>query len=469
MALQILIYAAFLLCTAGLRAAPLEPTSGLLFGAWLDTHPNQDTPAAFNKRLGLNATLFQMALEIPINPSEALPTHLLDGLGGNPILLLTLFPRFNYTFSGTGNDAFYQIERGTVILEVANLIAGYAANGRRVMVRIASEMNGNWYAHGQRPLRYKALWQKIVTAVRTRVASVTTSADSVAFLWSPNTGNGYPFYGGSFAPFTSSNGPYNRSTSVNATEFAALDTNGDGVLDNQDDPYDPYWPGSDYVDWVGVSLYYFGTVFPWNANVVPPSTYIRNILDGVQGVETSAANRTISEFDFYDKYASSRGYNKPMMISETASAFHVYWYGYPNVTIDPGPGELAIKQSIWREYITNETFFAAHPRIKGICLFEWAKNEEQTFRDYRITWNSTILNAFKADWLPMTQTRYLANATAVPAKNDTSKGGSTGGSTGGGSGSPPRDTFVSGSVQVSGVTTAISAGFILYAAFRYLA
>ena len=33
-----------------------------------------------------------------------------------------------------------------------------------------------------------------------------------------------------------------------------MDTNGDGVVDNLDDPYLPYYPGDAYVDWVGMSV-----------------------------------------------------------------------------------------------------------------------------------------------------------------------------------------------------------------------
>ena len=33
-----------------------------------------------------------------------------------------------------------------------------------------------------------------------------------------------------------------------------MDTNGDGVVDNLDDPYEPYYPGDASVDWVGMSV-----------------------------------------------------------------------------------------------------------------------------------------------------------------------------------------------------------------------
>ena len=34
----------------------------------------------------------------------------------------------------------------------------------------------------------------------------------------------------------------------------AMDTNGDGAVDNLDDPYEPYYPGDTSVDWVGMSV-----------------------------------------------------------------------------------------------------------------------------------------------------------------------------------------------------------------------
>ena len=48
---------------------------------------------------------------------------------------------------------------------------------------------------------------------------------------------------------------------VNGTaEWHALDTNGDGWVDMSDDPYGPFWPGADYVDWVGLDIYHMGQV-----------------------------------------------------------------------------------------------------------------------------------------------------------------------------------------------------------------
>lgn len=63
-------------------------------------------------------------------------------------------------------------------------------------------------------------------------------------VWAPNTGVGYPFRGaGKYFP------------SADSEQYKQMDTNGDGALDANDDPFAPYYPGDDVVDWVGISLY----------------------------------------------------------------------------------------------------------------------------------------------------------------------------------------------------------------------
>jgi hypothetical protein len=75
-----------------------------------------------------------------------------------------------------------------------------------------------------------------------------------ALVWSPNEASGYPYPGGPYTP---------RSGDP---EFTALDTNRNGQIDNGDDPFMPYWPGDEFVDWIGMSLYHFGESFPFRNN-----------------------------------------------------------------------------------------------------------------------------------------------------------------------------------------------------------
>jgi hypothetical protein len=48
--------------------------------------------------------------------------------------------------------------------------------------------------------------------------------------------------------------PSQYSPTVGSAEYNAMDTNRDGVVDNQDDPYTPFYPGDDVVDWVALSV-----------------------------------------------------------------------------------------------------------------------------------------------------------------------------------------------------------------------
>ena len=43
-------------------------------------------------------------------------------------------------------------------------------------------------------------------------------------------------------------------------EWHALDTNDDGWVDMSDDPYTPFYPGDQWVDWVGMNMYHMGQV-----------------------------------------------------------------------------------------------------------------------------------------------------------------------------------------------------------------
>ena len=62
----------------------------------------------------------------------------------------------------------------------------------------------------------------------------------------------------------------------------------------------------------------------------------------------------------------------------------------------PGPGELAIKQAYWRQFLTNPDLQKTYPKIKAAAVFEFLKPEELTLRDFRVTANT--LDAFKADF-----------------------------------------------------------------------
>jgi hypothetical protein len=91
------------------------------------------------------------------------------------------------------------------------------------------------------------------------------------------------------------------------------------------------------------------------------------------------------------------------MVSEGASCYHV---DSPNGI---GVGELAVKQSFWRQWLTNNTLFDIFPQLKMVNIFEFKKREELTLRDFRISINDTIRNAFLQDFAGI-HGRYVSDA-----------------------------------------------------------
>jgi len=169
--------------------------------------------------------------------------------------------------------------------------------GVGVFVRFAHEMNGSWYPWSQQPELY-------VQRFRAMADALHAASPSIAMVWAPNYGGGYPFRGGA-------------SEALPGTpHFAPLDTNSDGRLDMHDDPYAPYYPGDDAVDWAGMSLYHWGTKHPWGENVAPASAKFMQQLTGLyHGGQNDQALP-----DFYHEYGVRRG--KPIAIAETAALFN---------------------------------------------------------------------------------------------------------------------------------------------------
>ena len=54
---------------------------------------------------------------------------------------------------------------------------------------------GNWFRYGQQPELFKSAWIHFVTYICSKLGS---KVNDVAFVWSPKSGNGYPYRGGQF-------------------------------------------------------------------------------------------------------------------------------------------------------------------------------------------------------------------------------------------------------------------------------
>lgn len=320
----------------------LAPRSGALFGVSIDW--GNDSLAAYAERLGqapavaVTFTGFPMTAQEEMWLDQAVEQARTQGSD----LLLTVEP-----FDGL--DA---VTRANSRL-LAQRLAGYNRQGVDVYVRFAHEMNGSWYPWAQQPDDY-------VDAFRRMADAVHDVAPRTAMMWAPNYGGGYPFAGGTYQA------PPGRA------DAEALDTDGDGTVTGEDDPYRPYWPGRAYVDWVGMSVYHWGAVYPWGENEVPePGKYLallRGTYDGSAGDETAVP-------DFYTQYGARM--RLPVAVTETAALY---------VPDRDGADESSIKSSWWQQVLAPGNARAL-PWLKMVNWFEWAKFEPEV--GARVDWGVT--------------------------------------------------------------------------------
>lgn len=234
-----------------------------------------------------------------------------------------------YSVALMPSEGFDQVS-DAAIQEFANICYEAQQKGVNVMVRYAHEMNGEWYAYGKQPEAFKQSWIRVRQVIKAK-------CPNAVMVWAPNVYD-------------------NRLT------------------------YEEYYPGDQYVDWVGLSLYHFGYVWPYqNENPLP-----------TQFESALTANNSTGPLNFYKTYARDRG--KPLVISETSAPLHV---------TEPflnGATEMSMKQAWWRQLYSTGTF-NKFPQLKMIMWFEYKKVEDDgTQNDHRLvtsTSNNQLLPAFK--------------------------------------------------------------------------
>jgi hypothetical protein len=346
--------------------ARLEPASGTYFGMNLDWA--NDSIAKVSERLGKTPAVWVQFVPFPLDAAarQNLDDFVHQVAQANAMALITLEP----------NDGLAAVT-DAAIAGFASLLKSYADRGVPSFVRFAHEMNGSWYAWGEQPAAY-------VDAFRRLAAAVHAATPFAAMLWAPNYGAGYPFSGGRY------------EARPDTPEFTALDTDADGALTERDDPYAPYYPGDDAVDWVGMSLYQWGNAYPWGENELPEAdafvARLTGTYRGANGDESAVP-------DFYASYVEA--HDKPMAITETAILFD---------PAGPGPAEAELKGAWWRQVFApavRERF----PRIGMINWFEWRKQEAEVGRviDWRISADPalarSLLDELPDGWLRFASAR----------------------------------------------------------------
>ncbi|MDF2834617.1 MAG: hypothetical protein K0Q63_257 [Paenibacillus sp.] len=187
--------------------------------------------------------------------------------------------------------------------------------GVPILLRFASEMNGTWTAYSGNPALYKEKW-RLVHDVFEELAPAT------AMLWS--------------------------------------------VLAMPEKPMADYYPGDDYVDWVGVNIY---SVRFHNGDLDYPADR-EDPLDLLNAV--------------YDRYSR----NKPIAISE---------FGASHYSATDGKRDVAFASEKLRRLYGA---LAKHyPRVKAVYYFDVdnisAYNPSRRVNDYSITGEPALLDAYK--------------------------------------------------------------------------
>ncbi len=343
--------------------ARLQPAAGAYFGLNLDW--GNETAVQAGERFGRTPAVWVQFARFPLDAGARanLDSFIEQVAGVGGLALITLEP----------HDGLASVT-DTAARDLAELLARYRTeHGVRTFVRFAHEMNGSWYPWAQQPSAYIAAFRRVAAAVHAR-------APESAMIWAPNQGAGYPFSGGRFA------------LAPGPTPSRDLDTDGDGALTGRDDPYAPYYPGDDAVDWVGLSLYHWGLAYPWGENESPkPGTFAAMI----RGQDTGAHGQPGAVPDLYATYAD--GHDKPMAIIETAIL-------YDPTAAAIGPGEAELK-SAWFAQVYGEATRDEFPRIAMLNWFEWRKQESEVGRiiDWRLGSDLVLarqlLDGVPEDWL----------------------------------------------------------------------
>jgi hypothetical protein len=325
--------------SASLGAAPasaepdLPPRGTVWFGPSLDW--SNDSAAAYQRRLGAEASLVGGSIGYPLTPTSQV---LLEDLsrqsaGVGAVAVVTLEPK---TLTGLTQDDAESL--------ASTLGAATARDGSFLIVRFAPEMNGSWAPWGQQPLAY-------IDAFRAVAEAVHDSTDAARMLWAPSYGGGYPFSDA----VNSTTTLVNEAPPIDAETLPYLDTDGDGEVTSLDDPYGPYYPGDDFVDWVGLTMLRYGVAPTFGANSYPEAGELDDRFKERFGYDDDSRRST-----FYVRFAGQR--KKPFLL--TTGAMHQ--------TGAEGSTEGVLKRA-WLRQVVGAV--ASRPRLKAVQWLEEVRAE----------------------------------------------------------------------------------------------
>ncbi|TLM83193.1 OpgC domain-containing protein [Pseudarthrobacter sp. NamE5] len=345
------LLATLLMALVALPAGPaaaeeLSPQEGKpLLGAVLEW--GEDSAAGFTERLGAAPAVFGHDIAMPYRSSERndiqgfLEQSSLQGAHA----MLTVKPTVPL-------DQLDAAAAASFAEKVGELTAGFRG---QLLIRFAPDANASWVEWGQQPAAYRDAFRAVAEAF------MKDDGNRAIMVWEPYLGKDYPFDRHRNAPAPGTEG------------FNLLDTNGDGEWNASDAAYEPYYPGDDAVDWVGLTAYHDDTAGRSAVNTMPRTGELQEMLAAPEGE------------NFYATYAQGR--DKPFLLH--TAAFYSPAAG--------GVAEADIKKSWWDQVLGTVT----STEFANTAAVVW---DERTGTrdtgvvgiDWRLTGNSAVADAARS-------------------------------------------------------------------------
>jgi mannan endo-1,4-beta-mannosidase len=165
------------------------------------------------------------------------------------------------------NISLARIAKGQYDAYLRSYAAAVKAFGAQVILSFGHEMNGNWYSWGYQHTSaptFVAAWRHIVTIFRGQ------RTRNVTWLWTVNI----------------------------------IDT-----VDNHIPDPAPWWPGTSYVDWVGIDGYYYSPSWKFASLFGPTIAAVRQLTrDPILISETGAAHAADQAAKIVDLFAGVRAF-----------------------------------------------------------------------------------------------------------------------------------------------------------------
>ena len=314
---------AFILLSLAMQSIYAQKIFPPEIGCYHSAFVGTDLQSTFEQLSGKNIAIEMFFTGWPSNKIADFPESKCNNIIANGAI-----PHITWMFEVSGTpyplDAIINGSYDSYISGYANQVKAW---GKQLFIRPGHEMNGDWYKYGGQnngggtlngfgdptkadgPERFIAAYRRIVDIFNSQ------GVTNVTWVWCPNNGS-------------SPDSPWNT--------------------------YDAYYPGDEYVDWVGMDGYNFGTTQSWSA--------------------------WVEFFSIYNNfYHSLEIYNKPMMIGEFASV-------EDNQNVN--------RKADWIKYAYLYTK-AVFKKIKAITWFHVKKYESGILTDWRINSSTNSLNSYQ--------------------------------------------------------------------------